>query len=89
MTFKDFVGSGSTGIIGVVNGVVVPIIMTLAFLAFIWGVIDYFFIHGGDDSSRAEGRQFVIWGVIGLVVLYSVWAIVKILLSTLGILPAA
>ena len=35
MTFKEFVGSGTTGIIGVINTVVVPIIFTLAFAVFI------------------------------------------------------
>jgi len=85
MTFAQFVGGGLTGVIGALNMVVVPIIITLAFLYFIWGVINYFFIHGDEEGKRAEGRQFVLWGVIGLVVLFSIWGILNILLSTLGI----
>jgi hypothetical protein len=65
----------------------VPIIIGLAFAYFIWGVADYFIIHGDDETSRANGRQFVLWGVIGFVVLFSVWGIVWLLLSTLGIFP--
>lgn len=89
MTFAQFVGSGSTGIIGVMNTIVVPLIFTLAFAVFIWGVIDYFFLHGDSDTSREEGRQFVLWGIIGLVVLFAVWGVVNLLLSTLGIAPSA
>jgi hypothetical protein len=85
MTFKDLIGSGTHGVIGILNVVVIPVIFTLAFLVFVWGVLKYFVIHGDSDSSRAEGRQFAIWGIIGMAVLFSVWGLVNILLSTLGI----
>ncbi len=89
MTFKDFIGSGSTGIIGVINIVVVPIIFAFAFAAFIWGVVNYFFLHGGEEAKREEGRKFVFWGILGMVALLSVWGFVNLLLSTPGIKPAA
>lgn len=89
ITFKDWVGGGSLGVVGLLNTVVVPVIFTLAFAAFIWGVVNYFFLHGSDEGKRAEGRQFIIWGIIGMVVLFSVWGFVNILLSTLGIAPTA
>jgi len=87
MTFAQFVGSGTTGIIGALNIIVVPIIITLAFLVFVWGVIKYFFIHGNDETQRTEGRQFILWGIIGMAVIFSVWGLVAMMLSTLGILP--
>ncbi|MDE2021586.1 MAG: hypothetical protein KGI71_01525 [Patescibacteria group bacterium] len=89
MTFAQFVGSGTTGVIGLLNTIVVPIIFALAFLVFIWGVLNHFFLHGGEDGSREEGRQFILWGVLGMVVLFSVWGIINMLLSTLGIAPGA
>ena len=85
MTFAQFVGTSSTGIIGVLNTVVVPIIFALAFAVFVWGILNYFFIPGGDEAKRAEGRQFALWGILGIVVLLSVWGFVNIMLSTLGI----
>ena len=87
MTFAQYVGSGSTGIIGIINTVIVPVILALAFLVFIWGVIRYFFMSGGEEKKREEGRQFVLWGVLGMVLLFSVWGLVSLLLSTLGIMP--
>lgn len=89
MTFAQFVGSGTTGIIGVMNTVIIPLIFALAFVVFIWGVVKYFFLYGGEDTKRAEGRQFILWGIIGMVVLFSVWGFVNILLSTFGITPSA
>ena len=93
MTFAQFVGGGAfgntTGIIGVLNTIVVPVIFTFAFAAFIWGVVSYFFLHGAEEGKREEGRQFILWGILGMVVLFSVWGFVNIMLSTLGIAPGA
>jgi hypothetical protein len=85
MTFAQFIGNSNSGIIGLIQTVIVPVIFALAFLAFIWGVIKYFFIHGGNEAKREEGRYFILWGIIGMAVLFSVWGFVKILLSTLGL----
>lgn len=88
MTFKQFVGEGSTGVIGLINTVIVPTIFALAFLVFIYGVVKYFFINNdGDEGKIAEGRKFVSWGIIGMAILFSVWGFVNLLLSTLGIAP--
>ena len=88
-SFKDWIGSGSTGIIGMLNTVVVPVIFALAFAVFVWGVVSYFFIHGSEEAKREEGKQFIMWGILGLAVLFSVWGFVNIMLSTLGISPSA
>ncbi len=85
MTFAQFVGSSSSGIVGLLNIVVIPIIFTLAFLVFIWGVVKYLFFHGNEETQRAEGREFILWGIIGMVILFSVWSLVNIILSTLGL----
>lgn len=84
-SFKDFIGSGTTGVIGILNTVVVPIIFALAFLSVIWGIVNYFFLQVDNDEKRAEGRQFILWGILGMVVMFSVWGLVNILLSTLGV----
>jgi len=90
MTFAQFVGNGTEGIIGAINIIVVPFIGALVFLFFIWSVVNYFFISNqGDESKLKEGRDAIFWGVLGIVVFFSVWGFVNLLLSTLGIAPAA
>ena len=83
MKFSGYVN----GIVGLLNTVVAPVIAALAFAAFVWGVVNYFFIHADDEQKRGEARMFLLFGLIGLVVLFSVWGFVNILLSTLGIAP--
>ena len=89
MTFAQFIGSGTTGVVGLLNVVVVPVIFALAFLVFVWGVVNYFILNAGDETKRAEGRAFVLWGLLGMVLLFSVWGFVNLLLSPLGVAPPA
>ncbi len=81
MTFKNF----AEGLVAAANGTVIPLLTTLAAAAFIYGVFYYFILHGDSEDQRTAGRQFVLWGVLGFVVLFSVWGIVSLLLSTLNV----
>lgn len=87
VTFADFVGSGTSGVIGVINTIVTPVIFALIFFVFIFGIAKAFFLNGTNEDERAKGRKLALWGIFGMVVLFSVWGIVYMLLSTLGIAP--
>jgi hypothetical protein len=63
-------------------GTALPLVVGLALLAFFWGVAQ--FIWGGDDK-RAEGKQHMIWGIVGLFVMVSVWGLVGFLGSIVGV----
>jgi hypothetical protein len=75
----------------IVDGSLVPlgnrvlyVIYALAFLFFMFGVFKYFFASGKSaDGERSKGKLFMLWGLIGLVVLVAVWGFVNILLNTL------
>ena len=63
---------------------VIPIVIALAILLFIWGLA--LFIYKSDsEDGRKEGRNRMIWGVIALFVIVSVWGIVRFLGNTVGI----
>ncbi|MHB1163173.1 MAG: hypothetical protein ACYCZZ_01430 [Minisyncoccota bacterium] len=77
----------SDGIINVINGIFVPVLFALAFITFVWGVFKYFILGADSDTERAAGRQFVLWGVIGFVVILSVWGLVAVVGNTFGLSP--
>ena len=81
MTFREFVES----IIQLLNTSIVPLLFALMLLVFLWGVFQYFFIQREDPAARAEGTQFMLWGIIGLAVVTSMWGLVNLLLSSFGI----
>lgn len=73
-----------TGIVDVVNTVLLPVLVAAAFITFLYGVYKYFIYGADDEAERATGRQFVLWGVIGFVIIFGVWALVNIVSGTLG-----
>lgn len=77
----------SDSIIGIINNLIVPVLMAVAFLYFLLGVYKYFIQGADSDSDRATGRQFVLWGVIGFVVIFSVWGLVSIVGGTFNLAP--
>ncbi len=84
-SFKEFIGDSTTGVVGAINTVIVPVIFALALAAFVWGIYKYFILGAANESEKAEGRTFALWGLIGIVLLFSVWGFVNLLLSTLGL----
>jgi len=77
MTFKDVVDK----LVSFVDASVIPLLISLGFIFFLIGMVRFFFSE--SEENREKGRQFAIWGIIGLVVLFSLWGIVNILVSTL------
>jgi len=75
----------SKGIINLINGILVPVLMAIAFITFLWGVFKYFIYGADNETERATGKQFVLWGVIGFVVILSVWGLVAILANVFNL----
>ncbi|MDO8569179.1 MAG: hypothetical protein Q7R89_00075 [bacterium] len=48
-----------------------PIISSLAFLVFAWGLVKFIFRLGGDENAVKDGKKLMIWGLIALFVLLS------------------
>ena len=55
-----------------------PFIVALAVLYFIWGVFQ-FVAAAGDEEARTAGRDKMIYGIIGIFVMVSVWGLVNLL----------
>lgn len=58
---------------------VIPLIFTFTLVIIIWKVIDSWVVNAGDPKKIDEGRQYALWGVLVLVIMSSVWAIVRLL----------
>lgn len=68
----------------------IALIFVAALLYFLWGL--FMFISStsvtndkGVTSTRAEGKQHMLWGIIGMVIMVSVFAILRIGLNTFGV----
>jgi large-conductance mechanosensitive channel len=66
--------------IGSILNTIIPFLIVLAVIYFIWGVITY--VIGSDEEAKKEGRNKIIAGIIGLAVIVGVWGLVRILNNT-------
>lgn len=67
----------------ILNSITV-LLMAAAVVYFLYGVFQ-FIKAAGDEEARAEGRNKIIYGIIGLFVMGSVYGLVNILTSTFGL----
>lgn len=62
---------------------IVDLLALAAFILFVWGVVN--FIRSAEDSEkRAIGQQHMVWGIIGLVIIFGAQAIMAIITNTFG-----
>ncbi|GMQ95223.1 MAG: hypothetical protein BMS9Abin13_336 [Patescibacteria group bacterium] len=66
----------------------VPFLIGLGALYFIWGVLK-FVMAGDDQEARANGRSMMIYGIIALFAMVSVWGLVNVLVNTFGLSAVA
>ncbi len=71
------------GIQDVVN-LLIPLVIALGLLFFIWGLVQYI-AASGDEAAKEEGKRKMIWGVIALFVIVAVWGLVNLLAQLTGV----
>lgn len=70
--------------IGQLIGAATPIVVALALVYFFWG-LGNFILGSGSEEKRKEAIAIMIYGILALFVMVSVWGIVNVLQSTFGI----
>jgi|GEM_PF-585432 len=63
---------------------IIRILFALAFVIFVWGIIQYVLKKDSIDAKE-QGRQHMMWGLIGLAIMSSVFFIIRIVVTTFGI----
>lgn len=69
------------------NAILFPLVyllMSVAFLVFLYGLAEYVF-GAASEQKRAEGKQHMMYGVIGLVVMISAWGLLTVAAGTFGL----
>lgn len=78
----DFTNFGAA-MVTVTNwiGALIPLVISIALLVFLIGIVQYV-TAGGDEEKRTAARGMIIFGIIALFVMVSVWGFVNILART-------
>lgn len=63
---------------------VIPVIASMALLAFFWGLAKFILALGGDEKVLADGKNLMKWGLVALFIMVSVWGILRFAYTDIG-----
>ena len=79
------VGNFLGNVLGFIDGVLLPLILGLAFLMFVWGVFKFFILGGSDEEAQASGRSLMLYAIAGFVLILAFYGIVNVITDGLGL----
>jgi hypothetical protein len=71
-------------LIGTVNRII-PLLLGIAVLVFIWGVIKY--VLAASDVERGKAVSRIVWSVVSLAAILAVWGLARLLINLFGLQP--
>lgn len=79
----------TTGLIAaareLVNSLIV-IVAGIGLLVFFWGLVKYIASAGNEEAAK-KGKSIMVYGVIALFVMFSIWGIITFIGGEVGITP--
>lgn len=57
----------------------IGVLVAIGLLVFLWGLVKFIFRVGGDEKAVEDGKRLMLWGLVALFVMVSVWGIVAFL----------
>jgi uncharacterized membrane-anchored protein len=66
-----------------VMGYIVRFLTAIAVVAVLWGIVKYFFNH--SPEKRKDANKFMIYGLLSLLVIVSLWSFVHLFGSIFGV----
>jgi len=67
-----------------IGNVIVYLLVFLGVVYLIWNIVQYFIKGKEGDESRHEAGMHILWGIVGLAIIISLWGLVNILIQTFG-----
>lgn len=62
----------------------IVLLFVVALLTFFWGLVGLI-VGAGNEEHRAVGKRHLMWGIVGMLIMFTVYGIISLLLSTFGI----
>lgn len=70
-------------IFGDIIDLLLPIVFALAILAFFYGI--FLYVWGQSGESKVQGKNVMIWALVAIFVMASLFGIIQLAQGTLGI----
>ncbi len=62
----------------------IGLIFALAVAYFLYGVFE-FMSNQENEEMKTTGKSHMIWGIVGIAIMLSVWGILNLIINTLGL----
>jgi hypothetical protein len=76
-----------TNLIGQIKniaGLLVPVLISFAVILFFWNVVK-FVAGGADDEARKEAKGMMIWSLVAIFVMVSIWGLIAWIQTLTGV----
>lgn len=67
----------------IINPVII-LMFVVAVLIFLYGLVE-FLAQANNEEIRNTGKRHMLWGIIGIAIMISVFGIMQLIISTLGV----
>lgn len=65
---------------------ILQLLIAVSFLVFVWGVFT-FIKNAGDAAAREKGQKTILWGLVGLAIMFGAYGIINVVTSTFNLAP--
>lgn len=72
-------------ILAFTNTVLIPFIIGIGFLVFVWGMFQFFIVGGSNDDAKEKGKSLMIYATLGFVLIIVFWGIVNLITQSTGL----
>ena len=65
---------------------IIALLFSVGLLLFVWGIIEFLvgLNASGDSENKSCGKRHMLWGIVGMFIMVSAWAIIKFIDSSIG-----
>lgn len=78
-------GTLLTNILTFTNTVLIPFIIGIGFLVFVFGMFQYFIAGGANEEKKEAGKSLMIYATLGFVLIIVFWGVVNLLTESTGL----
>ncbi len=72
-------------ILGFTNTIIIPFILGIGFLVFVWGMFKFFIYGGADEDAKASGKSLMVYATLGFVLIIVFWGVVNLVATSTGL----
>lgn len=62
------------------------LLFAISLVIFVYGIVKFLSLDV-TDSARKEARSSIIWGIVGMLIMFSVYGVINLVLETFGTNP--